>query len=782
MPDSDHNDYQQSFASVGVFLEPNGSQLIGPCPLCNDHGEHLYANPKTGLWDCKSCEEKGNFYDLLRYLHEASLISTTTKDYLDLSKDRGIPVQYLRMFGLVKLTTTGNWAAPAYNTKGKLANLYNYAKLKGSDKPRFISAKGCKLHPFGTKLFPVSANKNTKSHTVWVCEGIWDAAALLSIFGSLRQQRKGPLAIDGLIRTKGCRDCRFKSPEKCALCMEGSHTLLSTNSVLALPGANTFNEEWAGYLKGCDVRICFDNDHPKKNKRGKITMAGWDGSKRVVGILEDAGFQGEVSVLPWGPDGYDPNLKSGYDLRDAVNDHKDKPRSALRFIVERLQKVERSPQLSNCRTVEPSRVSKEVSPFPVEVFPDALGSLIKAGSKSIPCPPDFLGVPMLAVLGTAIGRSHRIAIKPGWQESACVYTAIVARTGDGKSPALDLVAEPIHSFQKTLLADWQKTVRERSEKDSPGEEDKAVLRQILTTDATTESLAEVLQHNPRGILFLQDELAGWTRALGQYKQGRGNDRQVWLSSWSGAQTIVNRKGKSPIILDDPFVCVAGGIQPDMLGELSDSRGREDGFLQRILFCFANPVQQTWSETGVSEAVRGRYCSFVSNLLGISQQSLLRFSPGGRKAWESWIQSHLAELDTVGEQLRGAWAKMNGYCARLALIIHVCRHTARETKSLDVDGESMERATKLIGYFKSHARRVYQTMKRDSDTSRIGVALRWIKTQGGKVLLRDVCRYKVAGVKNTEEARGLLDDLVGLKHGTMTEGHRKDSFFFSLSDA
>ena len=70
--------------------------------------------------------------------------------------------------------------------------------------------------------------------------------------------------------------------------------------------------------------------------------------------------------------------------------------------------------------------------------------------------------------------------------------------------------------------------------------------------------------------------------MSQYKGGRGNDRQHWMSIWSGVQIVNNRVSLSePIIIDGPFVCVTGGIQPDALDDFIDD-SREDGFSARLL--------------------------------------------------------------------------------------------------------------------------------------------------------------------------------------------------------
>ena len=67
------------------------------------------------------------------------------------------------------------------------------------------------------------------------------------------------------------------------------------------------------------------------------------------------------------------------------------------------------------------------------------------------------------------------------------------------------------------------------------------------------------------------------------------------------------------MLDNPLVGVAGCLPPDMLGLLADERGREDGFVHRLLFACPDPVALQWTEAVVSDAALEGYCQVVDGL-------------------------------------------------------------------------------------------------------------------------------------------------------------------------
>jgi len=426
-------------------------------------------------------------------------------------------------------------------------------------------------------------------------------------------------------------------------------------------------------------------------------------------------------------------------------------------------------------------------PFPTHVFPKPLAGLIEAAGRALPCPPDHVGVPMLAALGTAIGTSRQIEIKTNWRESARVFSAIVARPGERKSPALDLATGPIRQRQIELRKEYEAARKAhkkrlaacRGKRRAPTPEEPA-LKQVFTTDATLESLAVLLERNPKGILFLRDELSAWVRAMNQYRGGRGSDREYWLSFWSGAQVVVNRKSQpAPIVVGNPFICVTGCIPPAVLGELTDLRGREDGFVHRILFGFPDSLPIAWTDASVSSRVLKAYEGVFSKLWRLNN-AVLRLTPDGKAAFVSWAEQHYAELNGIDDRLRGAWAKLDGYCARLSLILHESRRAAGETKSAPVDKKSVEGAIELIAYFKSHARRIYRRLATEHGDKRIAGAVEWIRQRGGEVSARDIQKYKVGGVRDNAEAKALLEELEGLGHGHVQRGRHKH-VEFKLTD-
>jgi hypothetical protein len=239
----------------------------------------------------------------------------------------------------------------------------------------------------------------------------------------------------------------------------------------------------------------------------------------------------------------------------------------------------------------PLMVTPPAPSFPVDIFPDALQHFCRQAATAIGCPADYIAVPMLAIAGGATGASRALEVKKNYVQRPLLYAAIVGPPGDAKTPALSTVARPLQEAQQRLkasydlaLAKYEQDMEDykarKNDDDAPPKPQKPVIGRVQVDDATVEAIGPILQANRRGVVLIKDELTGWVNSQNQYKGGRGTDRQFWLSNWAGVPATIDRKQQQgvPLIIPHPFCAVVGGIQPDLLGDLVDARGRADGFL------------------------------------------------------------------------------------------------------------------------------------------------------------------------------------------------------------
>jgi hypothetical protein len=160
--------------------------------------------------------------------------------------------------------------------------------------------------------------------------------------------------------------------------------------------------------------------------------------------------------------------------------------------------------------------------------------------------------------------------------------------------------------------------------------------------------------------------------------------------------------------------------------------------------------------------------------------ILGFTTDARRAYADWVNAHAAEMATLDPWLRGAWAKLEGYCARFALVLQELRYVCGEDGDEHVSEQSVKAAIELAEYHGEHVRRIHSCVDVGGGEKRIMLARAWIGRHGGTVSLREVQRAKVAGVTTAADAEELLAELAARGLGTLSDGPR-GAFSFELVD-
>jgi hypothetical protein len=394
-----------------------------------------------------------------------------------------------------------------------------------------------------------------------------------------------------------------------------------------------------------------------------------------------------------------------------------------------------------------------VEPFPVDVLPDAAARLVTEGADAIGCPRDFVGLAVLVIIAGTIGRSVSLLLKSGYFAVSAIFGGCVGPPSDGKTPALKAAAAAVRAIDDTLadkfardMEQWNDEVSKLKKGDKPPLQPK--LQRIDVDDVTTEMLPVLLSENPRGLLMTRDELTALVLGMNQYKSGKGNDRAVTLKIWSGDRIVKDRVGhenREPIRCPHPCLSIIGGLPPDMLGDMADAKGRADGFIDRFLLVYPDPVPVAgWSERGIPGDVAKDWRDLVARIWmrsldikdGKYVPHAMFFSPAGKAQWEKRFNAHADEMndEAFPPSLRGAWGKLREYAGRLTLVLTLMYHAADPTADpLDVPSvgpRQVDDAWKLIDYFKNHTRRVYAVISRGPVTGEARAAkaiVDWVRS-------------------------------------------------------
>jgi hypothetical protein len=423
--------------------------------------------------------------------------------------------------------------------------------------------------------------------------------------------------------------------------------------------------------------------------------------------------------------------------------------------------------------------------FPIEVLPDPIRRYCEELAAALPVAIDMVALPVLAVAAHAIGAQRMIELKPGWREGPNLYCAVVAPSGSLKSPALAGVCAPVRARQRKLteeykhamkayeadLIDYQREValwKKEKRFEMPEKPEPPTRGRTWTADVTVERLGGLLEENPSGLIVVRDELSAWVKSLNAYKNGRGADREFYLSAWSGAAAVADRQGKEPVLIDRPILSVVGCVPPDVLPDLDDEGGKEDGFLYRILFSYPEPVPVRWSDKTVSEETRRGYENLIESLYELKapveeQQRdgdgsiVLTLTAIAQPQFALWHDEHCQETEcpSLPAGLRGFYSKMKGIGGRLALIHALCMNPDARRISAD----SVAAAADLIEYFKAHAAKISPLLVRKRLTPHDRCEKEILRhLRGGRALTqRELQRSGNANAKLFHEVLGALID-------------------------
>lgn len=226
-------------------------EVAANCPFCGKQA-HFAIHIPTQRWQCKrNCAiggEGGGAIDWMDLIY-SHLCSGDVERLTPIAERRGIPVESLIAIGVRINLLTDEIEIPIRQIDTKRIYDLRHGPLGGN----LMSTSTRKLGLLGWE-------KLSNVNSVWITEGEWDCAALLS--------------------------CRLKDRE----------------TAIAVPGAGVFKKEWSSLFTDKVVYIAYDNDE-----------AGYLGAKRVNQILSSIVKQ--IRFVLW-----DKEAPKGYDVNDLYID------------------------------------------------------------------------------------------------------------------------------------------------------------------------------------------------------------------------------------------------------------------------------------------------------------------------------------------------------------------------------------------------------------------------------------------------------------------------------
>ena len=354
-------------------------------------------------------------------------------------------------------------------------------------------------------------------------------------------------------------------------------------------------------------------------------------------------------------------------------------------------------------------------PFPWDALPLKLSEALKDLSRDMSVNSAMVGVIGLSVLSSSIGSTVRhLEIEEGAMEPPLnLWIAIIAETGDKKTPVLNRLMKPIYKIQKQLIAQFKQQQAQQQSQSQPQQQSTSkqpkFAPSLFTTDPTIEALIDLLCKNLKGIMLFQDELSSFLLSFNKYRGGKGGDREQYLNLWSGTPIKVDRVDKQ-LYASDPFFSLLGGLQPRKAIMVFGEKSFDDGLISRFLFFnnkhkanlltdhqWSSENEKLWNEL-VIYLYRFRVDTYVLLLT--------------KEAWEVFrdaANSLKALSQYVPYRFRVFIPKAENYILRIAGVLHVVEGvlSGAEVIDKDVSADTVRKAIKIVYFFLGQARQVVE---------------------------------------------------------------------------
>lgn len=430
-----------------------------------------------------------------------------------------------------------------------------------------------------------------------------------------------------------------------------------------------------------------------------------------------------------------------------------------------------------------------VPAFPTDLIPPPFRGLIADVAYRMQVPADFVAVPLLVVVATAIGREFRVAPKmlDNWEDRACLWGMVIADVGAKKTPAMAEAMRPLNKLQKEMWDTYQLELgawkRRKAAKD-PDIGPEPLAERIMTSDPTVEKLALLMSGegnlNPRGILLYRDELAGMLEAMNKYKQ-RGDDRQFYLQCWSGGSHTVDRIVRGTIHIDDMYLNICGTTQPGVVQKVLQG-GEVDGLSARFGLMVKPALprevrivdQRPDYDTirAVEERLRSiRQAVSLDNgdVLAPDSRRVKRFAAPAYNLFRDWLEENENRAERHGSDAFAAHiAKYPALFIRLALVLHFMEHGGDAPNEVSL--ATVESVRRLIDdYLEPHARLVYHHLGAHPARAGARRIAAWIRREQVEVFTARDIRQKDWSEFSKERDRDTIDAALNYleAHGWVT---------------
>ena len=388
---------------------------------------------------------------------------------------------------------------------------------------------------------------------------------------------------------------------------------------------------------------------------------------------------------------------------------------------------------------------QQLPTVPEHLLTGSLGAMVREVARVTATPPELGLVVGLTCLGTANAHKFQVRVGKSLVQPLNLYCVGIMPSGSRKSPVFGAMASPIQNYQAEIREASKEVVR-KSTSDyelwlerckvlrskvarTATDKDRRLLQEhlgtepvvvpaprILTSNATPESVVQMLSENQQRIAIFSAEPDPFADMMGRYS-GKPN-LGIYLEGHSGDSHSNDRVGRASIQLPTPLISMMLMAQPEVATQLrSDKQMRGRGLLARILW--------VWPEPGIGfrEFIDEEVCpSVLSNyhqgmgqmlkrpvLLDALGQPLPQTITLHGESFDLWrdeynrIEVEMRQSGTLAE-IRDWAGKYPSAIARIAANLHVANgvDTGFDPATVPIPKETMRNAIEIAKVIESHS--------------------------------------------------------------------------------
>jgi len=327
----------------------------------------------------------------------------------------------------------------------------------------------------------------------------------------------------------------------------------------------------------------------------------------------------------------------------------------------------------------------KLEPLPRDFLPGAFGHLADSIAEVTQCPYEIPFMGIVASTLSTMGSNVEFRIKQNdpWTVPSLIWGLAICPSGTRKSSGLDASLKPYYQVQSILLKEYiagkqihAQIVDGWDEEGPPPEMFPEPV--LITNKSTSEQLAvDMVSNSPLAHL---DEADSLVRGMNQYKNGKGDDRSLYMKAWNGTMPHSVRLRSGTLHIPKTYISIAGLTQPAVAREfLRSELGFESGWAARhgLLF-WPDDIERTASDRSAHHNARSRVRLHLLALRKVYQD--IEATPQATDAFMKFEAKNIAEVAKLDDPFRGHWDKFNSYVVQLAGFRTMAKLTLKTDKN------------------------------------------------------------------------------------------------------